>query len=465
MVAAGVTAGSAPAATQQAVRLTLRYACAFPAGSRAVTAQVTATFPAAAAVGKPIQPTGSKITVTLPRSAVIGLASLHARAVTLTAGLSTGVTEGTRSATAHWRDFRSPAAAILRRGSLKFTTSGAAAPVTASSPGQVTVSASRLSLLLTAAIVSGGPADPSGTPKTSGIPGRPASIRAGCVPRAGQDTTLARIAVTGTIAGRPNAHQAAKPKYCVPFPKHLKLNPRFPLPKPLPGSKITHAPVHGCSYAAGYTNAAKLKEAALVGPGLTDLKLGLTTAAKFAKAYTFLQQDVAAQLEYHGRAVLPPARATLLGFGFTPVSATLQISEVGSLNAAFITCSPNPPGKCPKSAKIRALFFGRVNLRISHVAVNGVRLNVGPHCQTVSPFNLELVGVPPTYNPGTLEGILTGFVTIPTFKGCADGADNLNPIFDATVSGPGNFVKINQAPFCTPINHFQCPPKKAKPVH
>jgi hypothetical protein len=223
--------------------------------------------------------------------------------------------------------------------------------------------------------------------------------------------------------------------------------------------------VPGCAYAAGYTNAAKLKEAALVGPGLTDLKLGLTTAIKFAKPYTFLQQNVAGQLEYHGKPELPPARATLLGFGFTPVSATLQISEVGSLNAAFITCAPNPPGKCPKSVKIEALFFGNVNLRIHNVAVNGVPLNVGPHCQTVQPFPLELIGVPPTYNVATLNGILTGVVTIPEFKGCADGADNLDPLFDATVSGPGNFVKINQALICTPINNLNCPPAKAKPVH
>src|SRR5262249_30773393 len=147
-------------------------------------------------------------------------------------------------------------------------------------------------------------------------------------------------------------------------------------------------------YAGGYTNATKLNEAALVGPGLTNLRLGVTTYAKFPPAapYTYIQIRAAAQLEYHGLPELPPARATFLAFGFTPVSATLQISEIGSLNAALISCAPT--NKCPNHPANVALFFGRVILRIYNVSVNGVPLNVGPHCQTTTPFNLELVGLP-----------------------------------------------------------------------
>lgn len=482
VVAAGVTAGSAAAgqhaAGQQAVSLRLGYICAFPSASQPVSALVTATFPAAGTAGKPIRPAGAQIAVTLPRAAVAGLVRpgtpavtgpsrgplpRSGKAVTLTASLSITAAQGTRSVTVLWPHFRSPSAAIPRRGPLTLTASGVAAPVTASSPGRVTFSAAGLSLLFTATAAVG-PKPPFGTPGSSSrAPGHPAGIRAECLPRAGQGTTLASVAVTGPKQAKVTTGD--HPAKCLPFPKHLKFNPRFPLPKPLPGSRAFRSPEHGCSYAAGYTNARKLKEAALVGPGLTDLRLGLVSYTKSTKAYFFLQQNVAAQLEFHGRPMLPPARATLLAFGFTPVSATLQISEVGSLNAAFIACSPNPPGKCPKSVVVRALFFGRVNLRISNVDVNGVPLNVGPHCQTVSPFNMKLVGLPPAYDPSTISGVLTGFVTVPKFKGCADGVENLDPIFDSTVSGPGNFVKINQAPFCTPKTGGGCPPVKAKPVH
>ena len=153
---------------------------------------------------------------------------------------------------------------------------------------------------------------------------------------------------------------------------------------------------------------------------------------------------------------------------FMPVSATLQLSELGSLNAALISCAPTKPKfKCPFSPPNVALFYGRVTLRISDVEVNGQPLNVGPHCQTATPFNLELVGLPPTYNISAIEGILTGTITVPQFSGCANGPDNLDPIFDATVSGPGNFAKINQAPFCAPQTTGApgCPPVKPTPTH
>jgi len=91
-----------------------------------------------------------------------------------------------------------------------------------------------------------------------------------------------------------------------------------------------------------------------------------------------------------------------------------------------------------------------------------VPLNVGPHCQTVTPFNLVLTGLPPAYNVGLIKGVLTGSVTIPPFSGCNNGTEKLDSIFDATVSGPGNFVKVTQATLCTPLTGGGCPP--AKPV-
>jgi len=473
VVAAGVTAGSAPAATEQAVSLTLRYACGFPSGSQPVSAQVTATFPAIVTAGKPFEPTGARITVSLSRAAVADLSRLHkahlsrlhaarlsrlhAARVSMTAGLATEVMEGTRSATATWRDFRAPAKAVPASGPLPLTASGSAPPVTAAAGGEVTVTAGGLSLVFTVRTASSRLASPS-------------SARVACAPRPGQDTTLARTTVTPAASSPGQSHrrstQAAASQYCPHFPKGLKLNPRFPLPTPPPGSNVIHHAQEACSYAAGYTNARKLHEAALVGPGLTNLRLGVTTFTKGTKSYFYLQQRVAAQLEYQGRPELPPARATFLGFGFTPVSATLQISEIGSLNAALISCAPNPHGKCPNNPANEALFFGRVKLRIYNVDVNGVPLNVGPHCQT-APFNLELVGLPPAYSVAALQGVLTGTVTVPSFSGCSNGPEDLDPLFNATVSGPGNFVKINQAPFCAPhvVGHPGCPPIKPQPVH
>lgn len=463
MIAAGMTAGSAAAVGQQTASLQLVYSCAFPSGSQPVSARITATLPAAGTAGKPIRPAGAGITITLPHAAAAALARPDAATVALTAALSTSLTEGSRSATITWRHFVSAPAAIPRTGSLTLTTTGSAASVTATAAGKVTVAVGGLSLLFAMHAANSSQASPP-------------TMRVACVPRTGQDTTLGSIAVTGparsraagSAPARGPASPADNPAKCLPFPKNLRLNPRFPLPPPLPGSKVFHSPENGCAYATGFTNAQKLHEAALVGPGLADLEVGQTTYARFptkGSPITYIQIREPGQLEYHGLPVLPPARATLLGFGFMPVSATLQISEIGTLNADLISCSPVP--KCPiPPPKNVALFFARVSLNISDVAVNGVPLNVGSHCQT-SPFDLKLVGVPPAYNIALQYGVLTGTVTVPPFKGCTDGAENLDPIFTASVSGPGNFVKITQAPLCTPTvtGHPGCPPAKPKPVH
>jgi hypothetical protein len=472
VAAAGVTAGSAPAAGEQAVSLTLGYSCSFPSGPRPVSARITATFPAAATAGKPIEPTGTGITVTLPRAAIAGLARLHTAAVGLTAGLVTAVTEGPRSATVAWRGFRSPAAAIPRTGSLTLTASGQAPALTAAAAGAVTVSAAGLSLLFTARAAGINPAGPPGPPASRfSPPATPSGLRVACLPRAGQDATLARIAVARPAPARSQASAAAKIVYCPDFPYKLKLNPIFPLPKPPKGSRATHDVTNACSNATGFTNAARLHEAVLVGPGLTNLRLGVTTYAHFpvkGAEYTYIQVRAAGQLEYDGLPELPPARGTLLAFGFMPVSATLQISEIGSLNAALISCAPlSKKYKCPNHPVNVAYFFGLVSLHIYDVDINGVPLNVGAHCQTATPFDLELVGLPPSYNVSETHGVLTGTVTVPSFTGCANGPDDLDPIFDATVSGPGNFAKINQGVLCTPNEpgHPGCPPVKPPPVH
>jgi hypothetical protein len=452
LVAVGVTAGSAAAVGQQAVSLTIGYSCSFPAAVRPVSARVTATFPVTAATGQPVKPTGTGITVTLPPTAVTELTPLHSASVAMTAGLATQITEGTTSATGRWRDFRSPAAAVPASGALTLTASGPAAPVTLTTPGQATVAAAGLSLLLRGHTADHRPGDAS-------------SLQVVCVPAPGQRTLLARITVTGSAPARVAGTQAATPKHCVPFIATARLNPHLPLPRPLPGATPHTFPEEACANAAGFTDARRLNEAALIGPGLADLVLGIPTYLKSIPPYEYIYQKAAGRFEYHGLPELPPAHATLLAFGFMPVSATIQLSEIGPLNVALISCGSGTK-MCSNPSLNRALVLGRVSLRIYDVSVNGVPLNVGPHCQTANPFNLELTGVPPSYNISKIHGVLTGTITIPSFSGCSSGADDLDPIFNATVSGPGNFAKVTQAVPCfrSPPGPV-CPPRKPTPKH
>jgi hypothetical protein len=458
VAAIGVTAGSVAAvsqqagarqqatARQQAVSLSLGYSCAFSSRSRPVTVRITASFPATARAGQQVKPTGTGITVTLPHAAVTAATRRHWTSVAMTAGLATEITDAAKPATGLWRDFRSPPATVPASGVLTLTASGTAAPVTVTTAGQATVVATGLSLLLRG--------------QAGHRPAGAASLQAVCVPGTGQRTLLATIVVTGSGPARTADGQAGKLKHCVPFIATPKLNPRLPLPRPLPGATPHRFPEEACANSAGFTNARRLHEAALIGPGLADLVLGIPTYIKSIPPYTYIYQRASGRLEYHGLPELPPARATLLAFGFMPVTATIQISEIGPLNVALISCGRSATKLCPNPLLNRALLFGRVSLRIYDVSVNGVPLNVGPHCQTATPFNLELTGVRPSYNISRIHGVLTGTVTIPSFSGCANGADNLDPVFDATVSGPGNFAKVTQAVPC-----FRNPPGPVCPPH
>jgi hypothetical protein len=293
---------------------------------------------------------------------------------------------------------------------------------------------------------------------TRGRPGRRGWLRAMAAPVVAVAVPVVMVVagVSGSALAQARASSTGNPATCTPFPANLQLNPRFPLPEPPPGSRVLHEPQPACGYVAGSADLRKLDATVPLGPGLSDLRLGLTTYTNLNRSYTYLQQDAAGQFQYHGKAELPPARVAFRAFGYIPVSATIDISEIGSLNLALIWCTPAP--KCPDHPANTALLSGRLTLRLSDVEIDGVPLNVGPHCQTAQPFDLALTGLPPAYNVNLIHGVLTGTVAIPPFKGCASGGYNLDPLFTATVSGPGNFVKLSQAPLCTPLAGNGCPP-------
>jgi hypothetical protein len=240
------------------------------------------------------------------------------------------------------------------------------------------------------------------------------------------------------------------------------LNRHFPLPHPPPGSTVIYPPPeHGCAYIVGYADVRKLNGASLVGPGLTNLAIGDRVVYKYT-GNTYFEEDSAAQLDYQAcrtcRIVhaLPPAHATFLGFGFMPVSATMQLTEIGTMNVIGVGTA---------SALSSNTAWSLMALRIYDVKVNGHALAVGPHCQTVRPVLIKLTGLSSGVQPYSLQsgGPLTGQVTIPPFTGCGV-TENLDPLFTGTVSGPGNYTKLTQGPLCTPIGDLGCPPEIPRPL-
>lgn len=254
----------------------------------------------------------------------------------------------------------------------------------------------------------------------------------------------------------------------------------FKPPPPLPG-ETTQADL--CGYLAGFSNVTKLNSAALVGEPENGF---ISTAAVCCTGLVLVNGVPHIYTINLGLVTVPPAQTTVLTFGFVPVTATIELRQVGAfpvscditLRSPFVqTCNTS----CYVSLLAPRLQKGctdlgilgqtaKMSLHISNVTVNGTPLDVGPACETSAPINLDLSG---TGNPITLAGYtisgggpLSGSITVPPFHGCGVGED-LDSLFTATIAGPNNLVKFTQGALCTdnpPSNTTGCPPPTIPPV-
>lgn len=312
--------------------------------------------------------------------------------------------------------------------------------------------------ILTAAGVtaSGQSAPPSGAPAVSPAP-----------PSGGP-------AATPSSSG---SAQTAASYHCLDYPANgFKLNPTLPPPViPKKAKRYPHKTTNPvCAQATAFSNVRKLHEAALIGPGFSSISSNIhyyliapnhkcKNHGGCPRSENYSQAVSAGELEYHGRHQFPPATATLLAFGFVPVTATLQLTEIGALNIYAV--GPNLPGECPPNSvaclTTDTTLYSRVSLRVSDVRINGVPFDVGPACRTVSPFVIKLTGSTPTYSIFD-GGELVGAATIPPFTGCGVG-ENVDSLFSASVSGAGNGLLLTQGETCFPDSDTSCPPCKPIP--
>jgi hypothetical protein len=467
-IAVAVTAVSAaarrpagPSAALQRVTARLSYVCRYPSGPLRTPVAVTASFPASDPVGRLIRLAGIRVTVSIPPPALAGLGGTSAGAVTAEINLGIRASQGHRSVSLSWHGSTAHPTLVPSAGSLVLDASGPGPAVATSTPGPVPFTAAGLSMLLTPG------------PATQAVK-RPAGQTLNCTLVPGQQTVLAQVAAkrpdrpgrpgpggpTTPAAGGPAAPRHTR--LCPAIPKQgLKLNKHFPIPKPPKGIKIHHSAGLGCAWIVGYSDVRKLHGAALIGPGITAIDVAVNVDYNF-KTSDYFQEDSAGQLDYKPcpkckvQHALPPAKATFLAFGFMPTTATMQLTQVGTLNII---------GLGTTSALKKNTAWSDMSLRIYHVRVNGTPLNVGADCRTVRPIQIALVGLPTSHPPYSLQtgGPLTGKIKIPPFTHCGVG-ENLDPIFTGSISGPGNFVKLTQGSLCTPSSHVGCPARKPKPL-
>lgn len=167
----------------------------------------------------------------------------------------------------------------------------------------------------------------------------------------------------------------------------------------------------------------------------------------------------------------PAATVRMVAFGSIPVQATVHMTlplDGDGLPQPMLATGIDdryPPGVGPKAAEMPGQYeiisdstvSGKLQLRLSDVTVDGVPVDVGPHCETSAPASLTAAGkgyvlsgdasnaLPPAgkYNPRT-GGIMNGTLNVPKFAGCGTGGDDLDALMSAMSSGPGFPVKVSQ---------------------
>jgi hypothetical protein len=135
----------------------------------------------------------------------------------------------------------------------------------------------------------------------------------------------------------------------------------------------------------------------------------------------------------------PVAHSAVLGFGAIPITASLHLTQVVH-HGLIVPIVVRTKGQTVAPFKrFPAHVTGLVDVRISRVMVDEVPLHVGPNCHSATPMRLRLTGGK-KYDLFQ-GGLLKGVVTIPPFVGCGTHGDNLDPLLNGTISGPGNRLR------------------------
>lgn len=442
-ITASLFSAIAAIAGEHAVDRSFGYACQLPSGTQQLAVRVIANVPDTATVGRPIRLGDVTVLVALPAAAVADLTKQGATTVGGTLRLTSLVTVNGSPARITGSDFAVPETSV-GADQLVLAGSGKEPAPTVATPGRVVFSVADLSVSLNLR-------------QADGTAAQPATMSLACSPSLGQDTTLATVAVSATDAqgasgpGTVSHATAAKAQedYCPPDVTG-GFSEDFPLPDPPPGTDVYETPPQfACAKVSGFSNVAKLNGAAPLF-GKMALAVGNRTLYKWDPANPIPENNYT-QIDTIGAAHLETTQATFLTFGFMPTTAELDVTQVGkttayqNANITAVDYAQRMPGLPPRFTTASAY----VSLRVHDVRINGVPLDVGPDCSTSQPMELQLSASTeddPNYvvNDG---GYLSGTVTIPPFRGCGVG-EKLDPLFTASLSGPGNFIKVTQGPIC-----------------
>ena len=170
-----------------------------------------------------------------------------------------------------------------------------------------------------------------------------------------------------------------------------------------------------------------------------------------------------------GSAAFKPVTSVFLGFGFVPVSAQVEFLPVDYRNSKMIDIT----GALTTDANGVSFLTShlRVMARLSGAKVNGVPLDLGDDCVPAKPIDIDVTGPYDPFgvghigtDPNSPDPKFRGF-TLPPFKNCGTGGEQLSPLLTGMSSGPGNQVMVDTFNLleCHEPDHTHCPPGSTEP--
>ncbi|WHT17525.1 hypothetical protein N8J89_30980 [Crossiella sp. CA-258035] len=381
--------GDGSAAAESTARR-IAYTCTAPElTAQAVVTEVAGVFPASGSVGAPVQ-SALTVTATLPETVLPALGG--AKSVIGTAALGLAVNGAGLSAAVTAEELGIPATEVPEKGELKVVATGKAPALTPAKPGDLTVTATELSLTLGSATDDGPP------------------LNLKCAKDEGQDAQLVKLPVTGrNLTTVPGASGT------LPVPT------TGGKPVPSTGSTVPGAGedqqmgplARRIRYKVdGVSRIKKMESEVKIGPGemLTEVIIKLPVG------------------EIKGDLTLPPSKGYFVLFRFVPNNSVIEFESVGQV-AGII-----------ERGQVKAT--SKMFIKLRDIKVGGVPLDVGPNCKTVEPAVIDLVSAPPPppFLP-TRPTPMSATYTIPPFGNCGV-TEPLDSLLTGLISGPGNTLNL-----------------------
>jgi hypothetical protein len=391
-----------PPDTQASTSVSVHCPFADPLGPRALTVETTATLPAQAKTGTSATIGAYSVKLSLPRDVALSF---------LPADATTGSLRGTvQLDLAVHQDDRSdkvPVSLVVaptllpETGDVVLTATGTVPEIAINTVGAVTFDVTAPALTLEAVPASDAPPATTAPPKVV------------CTLDEGQQATLGKILVLPKVTPGTEQKQSAAPGGVTAMdeepPPNMYIQPLGLV------SVITKSHVE------------KLDATVVSTPSL------------IVNGYINANVDTG-EVWITGATAFNPVTATFLGFGFVPVSATIEFLPLDYQNSRMIAVKGDLyTDEVTGAASVRTTV--EVKARMSHAEINGVPLDLGPDCVTKESVKLQVSGPYDPFDPtgeGRLDTTEAGGFTIPEFAGCRSGGQDLNPLLKGMASGDGN---------------------------